>query len=129
MADDERNVIDEEDVYAQQERAAPLPIDWKTGGQVIAREQLIRKPTARQAQVFASARVRTCADCKFFRHDALQKPKGLVRGFMHRLWEEWGTKGSNFLGDRPDRMGRCAQDEELVTGPSSLACDHYKPKR
>lgn len=130
MADDERNIIDEEDAEAQRSRAAPLPIDWKIGatGQTVGRDALIQAPNARQLRVFQNKRVRTCGDCKFLRQDAFQKPKGMLSGFMRGVWEMWGTSPSKYLADRPDKLGRCAQDPDLVVGPSSLACDHYRAK-
>lgn len=126
MADDELNVIDEEDAHAQRTRGG-VPVTWQAGGtsQVVGRDMLVQKPTARELKVFQNKRVRTCATCKHFAQ-AHMKPQ--LGGFMRRLWEEWGPGGHRYVGDRPDRLGRCREDAELAVGPNSLACDHYNPK-
>lgn len=128
MADDERNVIDEEDVLAQLSRGA-VPVQWKSGptGEVVGRDMLIHQPTRSQVNLFSQSRIRTCGGCKHFAHEHFQQ-KDIKRGFLTALWEEWGPNGHKYVGDRPDKLGRCKQDSSLAVGPSSLACDHYKAK-
>lgn len=134
MADDERNIIDEEDAEAQQMRSAGLPMQWKQGatGEVVGENRLIRKATPDQVNIFTRARVRTCGDCQYFRPAAMKEQArnghSVVRNFMARIWSEWGDKGGDYLGDSPDKLGRCKQDAEVAVGPRSLACNHYKTK-
>ncbi len=128
MPDDERDIVDAEDAAAQQARGA-VPITWKAGGteQIVGRDMLVAQPTRAQVNLFSQSRIRTCASCKSFAHEHFQQ-KDVKRGFIRAIWEEWGPNGHKYVGDRPDKLGRCRQDERLAVGPNSLACSHYKAK-
>lgn len=128
MADSEFDVIDDEDRQAQQ-RAGGVPISWKAGpgGQTVGRDMLVCKPNAHEVNVFSRTRVRTCGSCRYFAHEHFQQ-RQVKRGFIRRLWEEWGPEGHKYVGDRPDKLGRCREDAELAVGPNSLGCSHYKVK-
>lgn len=127
MADKDFDIVDEEDQLAQKSRAHGVPVSWKQGGtdQVVGRDMLVQKPTLDQVNLFSNKRVRTCATCKYFAHN---HAKPILGSFIAQLWEEWGPGGHRYVGDRPDRLGRCREDAELMVGPSSLACSHYKLK-
>jgi len=129
MSDKEFDIVDEEDALAQRARGG-VPIEWKAAGsdEVVGRDMLIQQPTQGQVNLFSQARVRTCSGCRSFAHEHFQQ-KDVKRGFIRMLWEEWGAGGHRYVGDRPDRLGRCKQDASLAVGPSSLACSHYKALR
>lgn len=125
MSDDDRKVVDEEDREALQTIAdmRGLPLQYRSGGQTVAESSLIAKPDAHQLQAFQNLRVRTCGSCKFFRREAFQE---VAPEFMKKLVREYEWNPA-FL-EHPTKMGRCAQDEELVVGPNSLGCDQYRPQ-
>jgi len=132
MADDKKNVIDEEDAEARRAlNNAGIPVTWHQAGQGLSREsivgperRLVEKLTPQQVNLFSRSRVRTCGQCKHFRLSYFQQVKS---AFMRRLVieHEWRPE---FIGDHPTKMGRCMQDESLVVGPNSLGCDAFKPK-
>ena len=129
MADDKRDVVDDEDAAARTAagEAAGLPLRWNNGasGESFGQQRMIQKPTLQQVELMTNAKVRTCGGCKHFR----QHHFGQIAGpFMAKLIHEyqWNPK---YLGDSPDKMGRCAESEELVVGPNSLACSHYNEKK
>lgn len=128
MADHRKlNVIDEEDAEGQRARAnmVGLPLSWANAdGTVVGKNRMVQAPTLDQVRTFSCTRVRTCADCVHFQRGFFQQVKDrFMAALVHE--HQWNPK---FIGDRPERMGRCAQDPELVTGPNSLACDHYRVK-
>jgi|SRR6185503_11798414 len=127
MADKDRDVVDEEDAVARDNagQAAGLPLQWQNGaGEGVGQQRMIQKPTLKQVEQFTRAQVRTCGSCKHFRNNHFRQIAGR---FMAKLIHEyqWNPK---YIGDRPENMGRCAEDESLAVGPNSLACSHYNPK-
>lgn len=129
MADDdafEMGVVDEEDRAAQRVRGESrgVPMTMSAGGQTVSRSQLVHQPSLSEVRSFSKTQVRTCGMCKHFRHKDFQDVKDT---FMAKLIHEyqWNPK---FIGDNPANMGRCAQNDQIVVGPSSLGCEVFKAK-
>lgn len=125
---DRKDIVDEEDAEAQRVRAdmAGLPVSYRTGGdgRMVGSERLIQLPTLKDTALFGIKRIRTCGGCKFFQ----QKAFAPVRAeFMAQLVHDhrWNPA---FIGDDPQKMGRCEQDETLLTGPNSLGCSQFRAK-
>lgn len=119
----ERNVVDEEDAQAREAQASGLPVEFRAGRDVVGRSMLV-KPTTQQVATFSCTRVRTCGGCKFFHKAGFAEVRS---DFMAKLIHDYQWR-PDFIGDHPSKMGRCSQNEELVTGPNSLACDQFRPK-
>lgn len=100
-----------------------LPVLWKSGGKTIARSQTqIHVPTTGEAMAFGAQDIKTCATCRYFRGPEKDRP--VVQGFVAAALHEAKWK-LGFLGDKPENLGRCGEDKELVVGPNSRACGHY----
>jgi len=103
-----------------------LPVFWKSGGKVIAKtETKVHLPTGTEVAAFSTSDVKTCGSCKGFRGPDKDRPT--IKGFVAAAMHEAGWK-KMFLGDKPENLGRCTEDAELVVGPNSRACTHYNPR-
>lgn len=103
---------------------ASLPVLWKHQGKTIARSQTkIHLPTTGEVATFANAAtMKTCANCTHFRGP--QKDRQSIAGFVAAAIHEAQWK-MGFLGDKPENLGRCGEDAQLVVGPNSKACTHH----
>jgi hypothetical protein len=104
-----------------------LPVFWKSGDKVVAKsETKIQLPTGSETATFSQQDAKTCGGCRHFR--GAQKDRPTIKGFVAAALHEAGWK-KMFLGDKPENLGRCSEDEGLVVGPNSRACTHYSQKR
>jgi len=114
------DIVDGEDEEAFKARASGIPMDF--AGQ---QRSMIHLPTLDEQKLFSRTRVRTCGSCKHFsrHHFAPHQAKFLAE--LHHEYE-WDKK---CLAEDPDKMGRCGNNPELVTGPNSLACSNYRERQ
>lgn len=123
-SDEMDDFIDEEDKLAMEIRARTRGIPTNFGGK---HQTLVSLPTEEEKELFSNTRVRTCASCKHFRKEHFGDNRKLVNKFVAALIHDYEWR-KEFLGDNPENMGRCGAKDNLVTGPSSLACQSYRPK-
>lgn len=103
-----------------------IPVLWKSGGQTIAKSHTkVHLPTTGEVQLFSATDIKTCGSCRAFRGPDKDRPT--IRGFVAAAMHEAGWK-KQFLGDKPENLGRCSEDAELVVGPNSRACGHYRAR-
>jgi len=108
-----------------------LPVTWSQGameggGQKIKDSALVIAPDDAQVGIFGDQRARTCGSCRHFRGPEKDRPA--VSAFIARavLEAKWKL---GYLASDPSQLGRCNEDNELCTGPTSRACDHYTEAR
>lgn len=123
-SDEMDDVIDEEDKLAMDVRARMRGVPTNFGGQD---RQLVHLPTDEEAKLFSQTRVRTCAGCKHFRKEYFGDRPNTVNKFVATLIHDYEWR-KEFLGDDPKNMGLCGAKDDVLVGPSSLACESYRPK-
>jgi hypothetical protein len=100
-----------------------LPVFWKSGGKTVGKTSSpIHMPTLSETASFAQTNITTCGSCRHFRGP--EKDRATISGFVAQAIHEAGWK-KLYLGDKPERLGRCTEDAELVVGPNSKSCSRY----
>lgn len=111
-----------------------IPVTWGTGAkdprtgrmkhQIDSRSEVITEPSLADIAAFSDPTVKTCGSCAHFRPPEKDRPT--IRGFLARAIHEAGWK-KEYMGDKPENLGRCRENADLVVGVHSRQCDHYKP--
>lgn len=99
------------DIPAAAQRAAP---------------RTVHIPTRRQTEMYSEKRAKLCGACKDFNHaegqKRLIKDKQLLAIVHDAGWQ------AEHLGDAPERMGVCAQHDDMAVGPTAFGCEHFRRK-
>lgn len=104
--------------------AATIPINWSSGGVTLPARSAIKIPTPSEVATFSDVRVKTCGGCAHFQHNHGQS---VVSKFMALVVLEAKWK-REFVAEDPSKLARCAMNDEIMTGPSSMGCDQWKDK-
>lgn len=104
--------------------APSIPVTWKSGNTTLPAKSKIVLPTAQEVGTFSDVRIQTCGGCQYFQH---RHGQTVVDKFMAMVLYDAKWK-KEFVSEDPSKLGRCAQNADLMTGPNSRSCDHWRAK-
>jgi hypothetical protein len=91
-----------------------------------AHNRVIYQPSLPETAIFSQQRQRTCGMCKFFRHDEGQRRLFREKRLLEIVHDYgWKTK---HMGDDPRRLAVCSQHDDMLVGPNTFGCEHFKVK-
>lgn len=93
----------------------------------VSRVDLVRTPTSRELAVFSDPRMKTCGSCKHFDKELGQREIARTK-FLAVMTHEVGFQKEH-MGAPSEELGICKDRGDMVVGPHTKMCEHYRENR